>query len=142
MKPKGVAINGGDVEPKEVFTPEANVKYMLKNVNSGLYMEVADAKAFEGANVQQWGADAPADHNTWTFTQATGNYYYIKSALDGGNKWYLYVNDGSRENGGNLVVAEKNGYSDQFFQFFHSLLAGSVLLVHAGCCKTCQHCLF
>ena len=81
-------INGGDVEPKEVFTPEADVKYMLKNVNSGLYMEVADAKAFEGANVQQWGADAPADHNTWTFTQATGNYYYIKSALDGGNKWY------------------------------------------------------
>ena len=34
------------------------------------------------------------------------------------------------------------GGLDQFFQFFHGLLAGSVLLVHAGCCKTCQHCLF
>lgn len=109
--------DGGNVAPKEIFVPEAGVSFMIKNVNSGLYMEVADGKASQGANVQQWGADKPADHNTWTFTQATGDYYYINSNLDGGNKWYLYVDEGSRVNGGNIVIAEKNGYSDQFFKF-------------------------
>lgn len=107
----------GNVAPKEIFAPEAGASFMLKNVNSGLYMEVADGKAEEGANVQQWGADGPAAHNTWTFTQATGDYYYINSNLGDGKSWYLYINEGSRESGGNVVIATKNGYSDQFFKF-------------------------
>ncbi|MGN1481267.1 hypothetical protein [Porcipelethomonas sp.] len=28
-------------------------------------MEVKDTSAQKGANVQQWGADSPAAHNTW-----------------------------------------------------------------------------
>ena len=97
--------------------PDESVTYMFKNVNSGLYMEVGGADASEGANVQQWGANEPAAHNTWTFTQATGDYYYINSNLGDGKTWYLYVDQGSRENGGNIVIAQKNGYSDQFFKF-------------------------
>ena len=113
----GFLQNAGNVAPKQVFAPEAGVSFMLKNANSGLYMEVADGKAEEGANVQQWGADTPAANNTWTFTQATGDYYYINSNLGDGKTWYLYVDQGSRENGGNIVIAQKNGYSDQFFKF-------------------------
>ncbi|MDE6789858.1 MAG: RICIN domain-containing protein, partial [Ruminococcus sp.] len=37
----------------EIF--DESVMYSFRNVNSGLYMEVADGKAENGANVQQWG---------------------------------------------------------------------------------------
>lgn len=100
---------------KESIHPDTEVSYMFKNVNSGLYMEVEGADNRSGANVQQWGADTPADHNTWKFVQATGDYYYIKPNL-GGGELYLYVNDGSKDNGANISVANKNGYSDQFFK--------------------------
>lgn len=105
-----------DTKASSPIAPEAEVSFMLKNKNSGLYLEVADGKAENGANVQQWGASSPSAHNTWTFRQATGDYYYICSNLDDGNKYFLYVDNGSRENGGNIVIAEKNGYSDQFFK--------------------------
>lgn len=113
----GFLMNAGNVTPKEVFAPEAGASFMIKNVNSGLYMEVGGANAEEGANVQQWGANEPAARNTWTFTQATGDYYFVNSNLGDGKTWYLYVDQGSRESGGNIVIAQKNGYSDQFFKF-------------------------
>ena len=93
--------------------PDESVTYMFKNVNSGLYMEVADGSTASGANVQQWGADSSQPHNTWKFVQATGDYFYIKPQ---NADLYLYVENGSKDNGGNIVVAEKNGYSDQFFR--------------------------
>ena len=43
---------------------------MIKNINSGLYMEVDSAKAENGTNVQQWGADTSASHNTWRVLSA------------------------------------------------------------------------
>ena len=105
-----------DTKAKTAIAPEAGVNFMIKNANSGLYLEVADAKAEQGANVQQWSANSPAAHNTWTFKQATGDYYYIVSNLGGDGKYMLYVDNGSKDNGGNIVIAEKNGYSDQFFK--------------------------
>jgi lysophospholipase L1-like esterase len=107
----------GNAEPYEPFVPEEGVSYMFKNVNSGLYMEVEGAKAEEGANVQQWGASAPAAHNTWTIKQATGNLYYIYSNLADGKTFLLNVEDGSRVSGGNINSAKNNGYSDQFYEF-------------------------
>ncbi len=94
--------------------PEENVSYMFKNVNSGLYMEVADGNITSGANVQQWGASSSQLHNTWKCIQATGDYFYIKPVE---SELCLYVDNGSKDNGANIVVADKNGYSDQFFKF-------------------------
>ena len=99
---------------REPIHPNADVSYMFKNVNSGLYMEVADGSTASGANVQQWGATASQPHNTWKCVQATGDYFYIKPS---NADLYLYVDNGSRDNGANMVVADKNGYSDQFFKF-------------------------
>jgi len=107
----------GNAEPYEPFVPEQGVSYMFKNVNSGLYMEIEGAKAEEGANVQQWGASAPAAHNTWTIKQATGDLYYIYSNIADGQTYLLNVEDGSRVSGGNINSAKNNGYSDQFYEF-------------------------
>jgi lysophospholipase L1-like esterase len=93
---------------REPIQPKSEVSYMFKNVNSGLYMETSDT------NVQQGSADGSKPQNTWKCVQATGDYYYIKP---GGTDLYMYVDNGSRDNGANIVVAEKNGYSDQFFKF-------------------------
>lgn len=99
---------------RDPIHPKEDVSYMFKNVNSGLYMEVADGSKNSGANVQQWGANGSQPHNTWKCIQAVGDYYYITPE---NSDLFLYVDNGSKDNGGNLVVAEKNGYSDQFFKF-------------------------
>lgn len=93
---------------REPIHPKSEVSYMFKNVNSGLYMETADK------NVQQGSSNGSQLKNTWKCVQATGDYFYIKPA---DTDLYLYVDNGSRDNGANIVVAEKNGYSDQFFKF-------------------------
>jgi len=100
---------------RQYIHPEENVCYMFRNVNSGLYMEVAGGNISDGANVQQGesgGVSQP--HNTWKCVQATGDYFYIKPV---GSDLCLYVDNGSRDNGANIVVAANNGYSDQFFRF-------------------------
>ena len=100
---------------REPIHPDANVSYMFRNVNSGLYMEVADGNLTSGANVQQGQSGGVSQfHNTWKCIQATGDYYYIKPV---DSELCLYVDSGSRDNGANIVVADKNGYSDQFFKF-------------------------
>ncbi len=70
--------NGGTVEPIEPPTPtrptgavmDTSVKYHFQNVGSGQYLEVDSGKAENGANVQQWGADAFANHNSWKLIAA------------------------------------------------------------------------
>ena len=42
--------------------------YRIKNANSGLYMEVAGAKAENNTNIDQWGSDGSEIHNIWKFT--------------------------------------------------------------------------
>ncbi len=101
---------GSGAPAAEPVHPKENVCYMFRNVNSGLYMEVGD-----GSNVQQGASGGVAQaKNTWRCVQATGDYYYIKPV---DSDLCLYVDNGSRDNGANILVAEKNGYSDQFFKF-------------------------
>ena len=97
---------------REPIHPDENVSYMFRNVNSGLYMTyiLGDIRNVEQINK----GEGFADNITWKCIQATGDYYYIKPS---GTDLYMYVDNGSRDNGANIVVAEKNGYSDQFFKF-------------------------
>lgn len=85
--------------------------YMLKNVNSGLYMDVAGAKAVNGTNVLQYTASAAKKNNTWKFVPDGNGYYYIYSALGDGNTFLLDVAGNRSANGTNIGIWQ-NTYCD------------------------------
>ncbi|HBI62487.1 MAG TPA: glycosyl hydrolase [Lachnospiraceae bacterium] len=86
-------------------------RYMLKNVNSGLYMDVSGGYAANGANVLQYTASSAKSNNTWKFVSAGDGYYYIYSALGDGNTFLLDVANNSSANGANIGIWE-NTYCD------------------------------
>lgn len=94
---------------------DENTCYMLKNVNSNLYLEVKDGAAQAGATVQQWGADGAAAHNVWHVKKINWGYYYIYSALGDGESFVLNVNNGN--NAEPLTIAANNKQSTQYFKF-------------------------
>ncbi|MBR6581149.1 MAG: RICIN domain-containing protein [Ruminococcus sp.] len=94
---------------------DESVTYTFKNVNSGLYMEVADAKAESGANVQQWGKDSNAAYNVWRLDSAGDGYYYIYSALS--DDIVLDVTGNKATNGQNIAMYNFNGNYNQQFKF-------------------------
>lgn len=106
------------VPEKTAVTMDTSVKYMFKNVGSGLYMEVDGAKAEAGANVQQWGADGEAVHNTWKLQDAGDGYYYIRSYVGDGRTYYLDLTAGKADNGTNIELWAKNEKDAQKFKFF------------------------
>lgn len=94
---------------------DENVTYSFRNVNSGLYMEVADGKAVNGANVQQWGMAEPAPHNVWRVKTAGDGYYYIYSLLS--DTLALDVAGNKNLNGKNIELYNFNGDWNQQFKF-------------------------
>ena len=92
-----------------------NVYYSFKNVNSGLYMEVADASGSSGANVQQWGKTETAAHNAWKLKSAGNGYYYIYTALN--DSLVLDVAGAKATNGQNISLYNFNGNDNQQFKF-------------------------
>lgn len=106
------------VPEKTAVTMDTSVKYMFKNVGSGLYIEVDGAKAEAGANVQQWGADGEAIHNTWKLQDAGDGYYYVRSYVGDGRTYYLDVTAGKADNGTNIELWAKNEKDAQKFKFF------------------------
>lgn len=105
-------VNFSGTEP-EVFDESAY--YTFKNVNSGLYMEVADAKGESGANIQQWGMDTPAKHNLWKLSSAGNGYYFIYSALS--SDIVVDVAGNKALNGQNIGLYTANGKDNQQFSF-------------------------
>ena len=102
-------------KPTAAVLPEQTI-FMLKNVNSGLYMEVADGASENGANVQQWGADGGAAHNTWRAVSAGDGYYYLYSQVGDKITYLLDVTAGSADNGTNMEIWSKSSreYAQQF----------------------------
>lgn len=105
---------------KEPAVMDTSKTYMFRNVNSGLYMEVANASAQTGANVQQWGASEPSAHNTWRLKHKGYNYYEIYTYLDGGSSYLLNVDSGSAENGANIALNTNTNNGEQWFRFFEN----------------------
>ncbi|MBQ7942426.1 MAG: RICIN domain-containing protein [Lachnospiraceae bacterium] len=91
--------------------------YMIQNVNSGLYMEVANGSAEKGANVQQWGADGAAQHNVWRAEYAGNGYYKLYSQVGDGNTYLLDVTGAKSANGTNIEIYTDSGSSAQLFKF-------------------------
>lgn len=97
----------------EVF--DESVTYSFKNVNSGLYMEVAEAKAESGANVQQWGKNGNSAHNVWKLKSAGDGYYYIYSLLS--DTIVLDVEANKATNGQNVSLYNFKESNNQQFKF-------------------------
>jgi len=108
----------GDAPIVDTYTPASfteGAAFRFKNVNSGLYLEVADGKAEKGANVQQWGGDTVGDWNTWKLYSAGDGYYYIVSCLGGGGSLVLDIVGKKTANGTNVDIYEYNGGTNQQF---------------------------
>lgn len=99
---------------------DTNYTYMIKNVNSGLYLEVADGLAEDGSNIQQWGATNSQNHNTWKLVSADNGYYYLYSMLSDGNTFLLDVTDGKSASGTNIQILQDNKTSSQLFKLIEN----------------------
>jgi rhamnogalacturonan endolyase len=97
-------------------TIDTSYTYQLKNVNSGLYLEVANGLAEDNANVQQWTVTDIGDWNTWKLVSAGNGYYYFYSLLGGGDTFLLDVNDGKSASGTNVQILQANQTSSQLFK--------------------------
>ena len=89
--------------------------YRIKNADSGLYMQVAGAKAENGANVQQWGSDGTAVHDIWKMYSAGDGYYYIASCVGDGGTYVLDVAGKKADNGTNIDIYKYNSGTNQQF---------------------------
>lgn len=97
----------------------ANTTYQIQNVNSGLYLEVQEGKAENGANVQQWGANGVQQHNLWKVIPSGQNdgYYYIYSMLGDGNTFLLDVDYGKTQDGTNIGIYQNTHSDAQLYKF-------------------------
>ncbi len=91
--------------------------YMIKNVNSGLYMEVAEQNAANSANVQQWSANGAQNHNSWKAVSAGNGYYYLYTQLGDGKTYVLDVSGKKTEDGTNIEIYTYKGGDNQQFKF-------------------------
>ena len=90
---------------------DTSATYMIKNVNSGLYMDAAGAKATNGTNIIQYTASKAKANNTWKFVSAGDGYYYIYSCMGDGNTYLLDVANNSNTDGANIGIWQ-NTYCD------------------------------
>ncbi len=103
----------GTVPGKAGASIDTGYNYRIKNKNSGLYLEVADAKAENGANVQQGDSGA----KVWRFEEsATAGYYYIYSELGDGKTYLLDLDYGKTDNGTNIGIWSNTNSDAQLFK--------------------------
>lgn len=109
---KDLETGDGPVAGKGAEMNTAHV-YSFINVGSGHYLEVADSKAENGANVQQ----GTSGTNTWTLEDAGDYYYRICSTLGDGKTYYLGTENASPDNGANIAVWTDAANDGQLFKF-------------------------
>jgi len=89
--------------------------FRIKNVNSGLYMQVDGAKAENNTNVQQWGTSDGTTHDIWKFIDEGDGYYSLISAVGDGGTYALDVAGKKTANGTNVDIYQYNGGDNQKF---------------------------
>ena len=115
------ASGTGTVTPTPTLTPATftdGSAYMLRNVNSGLYLEVKDGNAANNENIQQWGATGAGANgegawNVWRLYAAGDGYYYVYSALGDGRTYVLDVAGKKADDGTNIDLYQYNGGTNQ-----------------------------
>lgn len=86
--------------------------YRIRNVNSGLCLEVADGTAANGTNVQQGNGTA----NGWQFRDGGDGYYYLYSRVGDGNTYLLDLDYGKTDNGTNIGIYSNTHSDAQLFK--------------------------
>ena len=87
--------------------------YRLRNVNSGLYLEVAEGTAANGTNVQQGNGDA----TLWKFRDGGDGYYYLYAQVGDGETYLLDLDCGKTEDGTNIGIYSNTYCDAQLFKF-------------------------
>ena len=135
-----VLDDGIVIPPSPVFTPAVLTEgavYMIQNENSGLYMEVKDANAENTANVQQWGAESSAAHNTWRVLSAGNGYYYLCSQLGDKVTYLLDIDMGKSDNGTNIQIYTDTKADAQQFKFVRNDDGTYYILTKSSGDKSC-----
>ncbi len=73
--------------------------YCIRNIGSGLYVDLEGPSTAEGANIQQWTYHTGSQAK-WLVSYVGSGYYTIKSAYSGK---YVAVSNGSQSNGAAIV---------------------------------------
>lgn len=115
---------------------DTSKSYMLKNVNSGMYMDVAGAKAVNGTNVLQYTASKAKNNNTWKFVSDGNGYYYIYSALGNGNTFLLDVANNSSANGANIGIWQNTYCDAQKYKLVKNSDGSYTIYTKASGCKS------
>ncbi len=89
--------------------------YRLKNVNSGLYMQVEGAAAENGTNVQQWGTADGVTHDLWKLFDEGEGFYSLISAVGDGGTYALDIAGKKTTDGTNADIYQYNGGDNQKF---------------------------
>ena len=110
--------------------------YMLKNVNSGLYMDVCGAKAVNGTNVIQYSASKAKANNTWKFVPDRKGYYYIYSCLGDGRTFLLDVSCNSSANGTNIGIYKNTNCSAQLYKLVKNSDGSYSIYTKSSGCKS------
>ena len=90
---------------------DTNKRYMLKNVNSGLYMDVSGGYAANGANIGIW-ENANCDAQLYKPVKNSDGSYTLYTKASGG-KGVVEVTNADTENKGNVQQREYNGHNCQ-----------------------------
>ncbi len=115
---KSIEVGGAPIGNREGAALSEGALYMIKNVNSGLYLDVDGAKAENGANIQQWGATEPGTQNTFRAISAGDGYHYLVSQVGDKATYFLEVADNSIENGANVGLWSETGADCQKIKFY------------------------
>ena len=92
-------------------------KYRLKNLESGLYLTVADGEGKAGGNVFQYSANGAADYNTWQLVDAGDGYYRLYSGLGNGSTYLLDLDAGKVDDKTNIGIYTDTKSDAQLFKF-------------------------
>ena len=95
---------------------DTSLTYMIRNVNSGLYMTVEGDAPTDGSNVSQQSSKQMNKSQLWNFKEAEGGYYYIYSALEGGERYLLDLAYNGNTDGTNIGIWGDTGADAQLFR--------------------------
>lgn len=110
------------IYPQKVPDPEPQIPviadgaYRIRNVNSGMYMTVANAEAAAGANVVQFEADGADAANTWHVKNLGDGYIKLYSALGSGDTYLLDLDFGKADNMTNIGIYTDTASDAQCFR--------------------------
>ena len=90
--------------------------FRIKNVNSGLFMQVEKVEEENGINAQQGEINDNSSNDIWKLIYVGNGHYNIISQIQDGNSYYLNVEGNSTKNGTNIEISKSNdGDSQKFY---------------------------